>query len=91
MVIFSQKLAKIILPIDKHSSHLNSQGQVVNSELTMKNMRYASEALYAFQDRNLIFRRQVTTQYIDQKSFPFEDIMFPACGKENTEKSIVLQ
>ncbi|CAI2183183.1 9303_t:CDS:2 [Funneliformis geosporum] len=47
MATLSQKLAGITLPIDKYGSHLNSQGQVVNLELAMKNMRYAGEALCA--------------------------------------------
>jgi hypothetical protein len=45
MVIHSQKLAGISLPIDKFGSHLNSQDQVVDSNLAMRNFRYASEAL----------------------------------------------
>ncbi|GET01626.1 uncharacterized protein LOC109428822 [Rhizophagus clarus] len=36
MVTLSQKLASIALPINKFSSHLNSQGQVVDLELAMK-------------------------------------------------------
>ncbi|CAI2173460.1 2490_t:CDS:1 [Funneliformis geosporum] len=45
MAILSQKLASIILPIDKYDFHFNSQGQVVDLELAMKNFCYASEVL----------------------------------------------
>ena len=78
MATLSQKLAGITLPIDKYGSHLNSQGKVIDSELAMKNMHYAGEALCA---RDPIFGRSVTTQYIDQKSSPLGDIMFPGCDK----------
>ncbi|CAB4410510.1 unnamed protein product [Rhizophagus irregularis] len=42
---FSQKLTGITLPIDKYGSHLNSQSQVDDSELAMRNFHYADEAL----------------------------------------------
>ncbi|GBC23550.2 hypothetical protein GLOIN_2v1766467 [Rhizophagus irregularis DAOM 181602=DAOM 197198] len=42
MSTLSQKLAGITLPIDKFGSHLNSQGQVTDLELAMKNFRYAA-------------------------------------------------
>ncbi|CAI2196578.1 10679_t:CDS:1, partial [Funneliformis geosporum] len=71
IAMLSQKLAGITLPIDKHGSHFNSQGQVVNLELAMKNMHYAGKALCALWNRDPIFGRPVTTQYIDQKSSPF--------------------
>ena len=45
MATLSQKLAGISLSIDKFGSHLNSQDQVVDSNLAMRNFRYASEAL----------------------------------------------
>ncbi|CAB4430947.1 unnamed protein product [Rhizophagus irregularis] len=47
MTTLSQKLASITLPIDKYGFHLNSQGQVNDSELAIKNFRYAGEALCA--------------------------------------------
>ncbi|GBC47991.2 uncharacterized protein LOC106141435 [Rhizophagus irregularis DAOM 181602=DAOM 197198] len=91
MATLSQKLAGITLPIDKYGSHLNSQGKVVDSELAMKNMRYAGETLCTLWERDPIFGRPVTTQYIDQKSLPFDDIMFPGCDKENTDESVPWQ
>ncbi|CAB4489434.1 unnamed protein product [Rhizophagus irregularis] len=42
MSTLSQKLAGITLPIDKFGFHLNSQGQVTDLELAMKNFRYAA-------------------------------------------------
>src|SRR3990170_1480983 len=84
MATLSQKLAGITLPIHKYGTHLNSQGQVVDLELAMKNYRYAGEALCALWERDPIFGRPVTTQYIDQKSAPFGGIMFPGCDKEHT-------
>ncbi|CAI2173534.1 8326_t:CDS:2 [Funneliformis geosporum] len=45
MATLFQKLAGITLPIDKYSFHLNSQGQVVDLELVMKNFCYAGKAL----------------------------------------------
>uniref|UniRef100_U9TE26 C2H2-type domain-containing protein n=1 Tax=Rhizophagus irregularis (strain DAOM 181602 / DAOM 197198 / MUCL 43194) TaxID=747089 RepID=U9TE26_RHIID len=55
MSTLSQKLAGITLPIDKFGSHLNSQGQVTDLELAMKNFRYAGEALCTFWKRDPIF------------------------------------
>jgi hypothetical protein len=48
MATLFQKLASITLPIDKYGSHLNSQGQVVDSELTMKNFCYAGEVYIVY-------------------------------------------
>ncbi len=45
IVMLSQKLASIILLINKHDSYLNSQGQVIDLELTMKNFCYIDETL----------------------------------------------
>ncbi len=44
----SQKLAGIILLINKHGFYLNSQNQMVDLELAIKNMYYTGKALYAF-------------------------------------------
>ena len=65
MLTFSQKLAGITLPINKFGSHLNSQGQIVDSELAMKNFRYASEILCTLWKRDSIFGKPVTAQYTD--------------------------
>ena len=48
MATLSQKLADITLPIDKHDSYLNSQGQIIDLELIIKNFCYADEALCTF-------------------------------------------
>ncbi|CAI2193009.1 10194_t:CDS:1, partial [Funneliformis geosporum] len=40
IITLSQKLDGIILPINKYSSHLNSQDQVVDLKLAMKNFHY---------------------------------------------------
>ena len=45
MATLSGKLAGITLPIDHFGKHLNSQGNVINSELATQNFQYAGEAL----------------------------------------------
>ncbi|PKC07250.1 hypothetical protein RhiirA5_500808 [Rhizophagus irregularis] len=87
MSTLSQKLAGITLPIDKFGSHLNSQGQVTDLELAMKNFRYAGEALCTLWKRDPIFGKPVIAQYTDQKNSPFDDILFP--GSENINESAV--
>jgi hypothetical protein len=89
MATLSQKLAGITLPIDKYGSHLNSQGQVNDLELAMKNSRYAGEALCTLWERDPIFGKPVTVQYTDQKSSPFDDIIFPGSEKEGTNESVI--
>jgi hypothetical protein len=89
MATFSQKLAGITLPIDNYSSYLNSQGQVNDSELAKKNFRYTGETLYTLWKHDPIFGKPVITQYTDQKSSPFDDIIFPGSEKESTNESIV--
>jgi len=86
MATLSQKLADITLSIDKYGSYLNSQGQVINLKLAMKNFCYADKALYTLWKHNPIFRRSVITQYTNQKSSPFGDIIFFGSEKENTNK-----
>jgi len=87
MSILSQKLAGITLLIDKFGSHLNSQGQVTDLELAMKNFRYAGEALCTLWKRNPIFGKPVIVQYTDQKNSLFNDILFS--GSENINESAV--
>jgi hypothetical protein len=89
MATLSQKLARITLPINKYGSHLNSQGQVVDLELAMKNFRYAGEALCSLWKRDLIHGKPVTAQYTDQRNPPFGDIIFPGSKKENNGESAV--
>jgi hypothetical protein len=89
MSTLSQKLAGITLPINKFGSHLNSQGQVVDSELAMKNFRYAGEILCTLWERDPIFGKPVTTQYIDHKNTPFNDVIFPGSEKESNNESNV--
>lgn len=89
MATLSQKLAGITLPIDKYGSHFNSQGQVNDSELAMKNFRYTGEALCALWECDSIFGKPVIVQYTDQKSSPFDDIIFPGSEKKGTNESVV--
>ncbi|PKB97764.1 hypothetical protein RhiirA5_432533 [Rhizophagus irregularis] len=89
MSTLSQKLAGITLPINKFGSHLNSQGQVVDSELAMKNFRYAGEVLCTLWERDLIFGKPVITQYIDHKNTSFNDVIFPGSEKESNNESNV--
>jgi hypothetical protein len=88
MATLSQKLAGITLPIDKYGSHLNSQGQVIDLELAMKNFHYAGNALCTLWKRDPIFGRPVTTEYVDQKNSPFGNIMFPG-SEESTDESTI--
>ena len=62
---------------------------MIDSELAMKNMRYAGEALCALWKRDPIFGRPVTAQYVDQKSSPFGDIIFP--GGDTDESAVPWQ
>ena len=87
MATLSQKLAGISLPIDKFGSHLNSQDQVVNSNLAMRNFRYAGEALCTLWERDPIFGKPIIAQYTDQNSSPFDDTTFPESEKENINES----
>lgn len=91
MATLSQKLAGITLPIDRFSSRLNSQGQVIDLELAMKNFHYAGNALCALWERDPIFRKPVITQYTDQKSFPFGDIIFPGSEQGVNESGVSWQ
>jgi hypothetical protein len=89
MVTLSQKLAGITLPIDKFSSHLNSQGEVVNLELVIKNFCYAGEALYALWECDPIFKKPVIAQYTDQKNSPFGNVIFSISEREGINESVV--
>ncbi|PKC04312.1 hypothetical protein RhiirA5_502859 [Rhizophagus irregularis] len=71
------------------SSYNPIERQVNDSELAMKNFCYAGEALCALWEHDPIFGKPVTVQYTDQKSFPFDDIIFPGSEKEGTNESVV--
>ena len=45
MVMLSKKVARITLPIDNFSNHLNSQEKVCDYELSFQNFCYAGEKL----------------------------------------------
>ncbi|GBB91411.1 hypothetical protein RclHR1_01870006 [Rhizophagus clarus] len=45
MATLSEKLAGITLLVDHFGSHLNTQGKVIDLELTLQNFRYAGESL----------------------------------------------
>ncbi|GET01728.1 hypothetical protein GLOIN_2v1766467 [Rhizophagus clarus] len=83
MSTLSQKLASIMLPIDKFDSYLKFQGQVVDLELAIRNFCYTGETLSTLWKRDSIFRKPVITQYTDQKKVPFDDVIFPESGKES--------
>ncbi|GBB94859.1 hypothetical protein RclHR1_24290004 [Rhizophagus clarus] len=87
MSTLSQKLVGIILPIDKFGSYLNSQSQIIDSELAIKNFRHTGKLLCILWKRDLIFRKPVTVQYTDQKRSPFDDIIFPGSVKESDNES----
>uniref|UniRef100_U9UPR1 Uncharacterized protein n=1 Tax=Rhizophagus irregularis (strain DAOM 181602 / DAOM 197198 / MUCL 43194) TaxID=747089 RepID=U9UPR1_RHIID len=71
-------------------SSYNPIEHIVNdSELAMKNFCYAGEALCALWEHDPIFGKPVTVQYTDQKSSPFDDIIFPGSEKEGTNESVV--
>jgi len=48
MTMLSQKLANIILSIDKYNSYLNFQDQIIDLKLIIKNFYYVSKTLYIF-------------------------------------------
>ena len=73
MATLSEKLAGISFPIDHFSSHLNSQGKVVDDDLAYKNFRYAGERLCDIWKRDLIHEKNIICEYIDQHSNPFEE------------------
>ena len=91
MATLSRKLAGITLPINKYGSHLNSQGQVIDPELAMKNFCYAGEALCTLWKRDPIFGKAIITQYTDQKNSPFADITFSEYDEGNTNESVPWQ
>ncbi|CAG8836581.1 35560_t:CDS:2, partial [Gigaspora margarita] len=63
MCTLSGKLASITLPIDTF---------VTNQELANKNFRYAEETLCTLWSKDMIFRKNVMTQYVDDTLSPFQ-------------------
>ncbi|CAG8470211.1 1231_t:CDS:2 [Cetraspora pellucida] len=61
MVSLSAKLAGITQSVDKHSSHLDSQGKVINLELARKNFKHTGDTLCELWRWDNIFRRPVMT------------------------------
>ncbi len=86
MATLSGKLAGITLPIDHFGKHLNSQGNVINSELATQNFQYAGEALCDIWSRDLIFGKRVDAQFINTLKNPFEDLQFESTEKEKAEE-----
>ncbi|CAG8651406.1 22957_t:CDS:1 [Cetraspora pellucida] len=89
MATLSQKLAGIVLPIDKYGIHLNSQGEVINQELAKKNFQYAGETLYNLWNWDPIFGNSVITHYIDQHTSSFNNVTFPEYDTNNIVKSTI--
>ncbi|CAJ0852650.1 2716_t:CDS:2 [Entrophospora sp. SA101] len=76
MATLSGKFAGITLPIDHFGTHLNTQGKVINPDLALQNFRYAGEALCNIWRHDLIFRKSVDAQYIEELVNPFENLQF---------------
>jgi hypothetical protein len=86
MATLSGKLAGITLPIDHFGSHLNTQGKVIDSELALRNFRYAGESLCDIWRRDLIFGRSVNARYVEEFANPFGNLEFEGTDKEKAEQ-----
>ncbi|GES89566.1 hypothetical protein GLOIN_2v1783204 [Rhizophagus clarus] len=62
----SRKLASIMLPVDHFGSHLNIQGKVIDLELALQNFCYAEKSLCDIWCKDLIFRKSVDAQYVEE-------------------------
>ncbi|CAG8796289.1 18542_t:CDS:2, partial [Gigaspora margarita] len=74
MASLSEKLAGIILPINKFGSHLDSQGKVLDENLVYKNFEFAGKSLCDIWKKDDINSKPVTTEYIDQVRQPFAEM-----------------
>ncbi|CAG8778925.1 13736_t:CDS:2, partial [Gigaspora margarita] len=70
---FSSKLAEIVLSIDHYSTHLNSQGKVINEELAKKNFRFLGEKLCDIWQHDQSHGRNVRATYVDTHIDMFDD------------------
>ncbi|CAG8770970.1 8402_t:CDS:2, partial [Gigaspora margarita] len=74
MASLSEKLAGITLPIDEYGVLLDSQGNVVDEELAWHNFEFSGNRLCELWNRDDIYGKPVTVQYVNQISQPFDDI-----------------
>ncbi|CAG8622712.1 16988_t:CDS:2 [Cetraspora pellucida] len=73
IVSLSAKLADITLSNDKHDSHLDLQGKVINSELARKHFKHAGNTLCELWRWDNIFRKPVVTEYVSMENTSFSD------------------
>ena len=65
MAPLSHDLAGVILPHDNFGTHLDSQGNTVNSDLEMKNFEHAGKVLAQIWSNTIIDTHPVVAEYID--------------------------
>ena len=66
MVKFSQELSKIVLPLNKFGSHLNSKGETINPELKKKNFMHVTQILAEIWLGIIIDSHPVLAEYINE-------------------------
>ena len=66
MVKFSQELSKIVLPLNKSGSHLNSKGETINPELKKKNFMHVTQILAEIWLGMIIDSHPVLAEYINE-------------------------
>ncbi|CAB4476999.1 unnamed protein product [Rhizophagus irregularis] len=71
MASLSAKLASITLPVNEFSSHLDSQGNVIDEELARRNFEFSGKRLCDIWRRDDIHGKPVTVEYIDKEIIPF--------------------
>ncbi|CAG8775471.1 30566_t:CDS:2 [Gigaspora margarita] len=93
MASLSSKLAGIMLPIDHFSTHLNSQGKVIDEELAMKNFRFSGEKLCDIWRRDKIHEKPVQVEYLDTHDNLLADmeISWQWIEEHSPEATILLQ
>ncbi|CAB4422741.1 unnamed protein product [Rhizophagus irregularis] len=73
MASLSAKLAGITLPVNEFSSHLDSQGNVIDEELARRNFEFSGKRLCDIWRRDDIHGKPVTVEYIDKEIIPFNE------------------
>ncbi|CAG8715305.1 23345_t:CDS:2 [Cetraspora pellucida] len=85
ILTLSGKLAGIVLPIDHFGKHLNSQGNVINTNLAAQNFNYAGTMLCDIWCYDSIFEKHVNATYIDKATDPFVNLEFTFENKKEKE------
>lgn len=77
MSTLSKKLVGITLSINTFGNHLDSSGKVINKELGRRNFQHAGMKLCELWQKDKINEKSVYCTYIDEKTNPFADVVFP--------------